>query len=383
MSRAPGASTEGRAGSRAESRFWTLGRLAAAVLGAVLVVELVGGLLGRYAPTRTTPATSPFATGAQGTAGLVSLLRRSGHRVVLAQQPLSALPAGATLLAVDPVRWSRGDRASAAGLVASGGTVVFAGAAPSRPIGAAARVSLLDVPAGPLVSVRPGPDTYGVASLDTGDGVLSTGPGVADEVRADGGVVLARSGAVVWLASSTPLRDGSLAGGDDAALALDLAGRPGATVVLDAFDQVPAAPSPRGFAALATWWQAGLAVAALAGVAWLLSASRRLGPPEPSARALAPARLVYVDAVADLLLGTGRKGVPATAAYVTARAERALRRAAHVGPEADATALRTAAAASGVPDWVLDATSRRADTRDAAVDAGRALAWLASERSVR
>ena len=281
------------------------------VLAGVLVVELASGLAG----SRTVPtaSTSPSSTGSQGTAGLVRFLAaRTTVRVATAPLGASSVPRGATLLVLDPTRWTAADRAVARGVAASGGRVVFVGAAPEDPgpvLGAGDTVTLRPSAVGPVTHTAPGRVTFGVTSLVTGAGSLSTTGAVRVDVAGLGGTFVASDGPVVWVASSVPLRNAYLATDDDAALAWNLAAPWGHGVVVDAADQVlPATTS--GFRALPTWWFTALGIALLAVASWLASAGRRFGPLEARSRSLPPARAAHAEAMGALLAGRPRRGSP-------------------------------------------------------------------------
>jgi hypothetical protein len=129
-----------------------------------------------------------------------------------------------------------------------------------------------------------------------------------------------------------------------------------------------------GVAALparALWVLAGLALAALA-LVW--SMARRLGPPEDEARALAPPRRDYVEAVATALAASGdHRGVAEAAAR---GARRRLAERAGLPPGADDPALREAAARFGLDDGETAALLGDGDE----LAAGRALAKLEAGR---
>jgi hypothetical protein len=116
---------------------------------------------------------------------------------------------------------------------------------------------------------------------------------------------------------------------------------------------------------------AGLALAALA-LVW--SMARRLGPPEDEARALAPARREYVEAIAAALAASGdRDGVGATAAR---GARRRLEARAGLPAGAREAELRDAAARFGLDEAETRAALRGGD----ALAAARALAKLEGPR---
>jgi Domain of unknown function (DUF4350) len=386
------ATADGRSGTGAAAAWGRLPlvvRALVAVLAAVLAVEFLDGLFGSVVGTRTAPTapTSPFATGPSGTAGLVRLLGVAGHRVSIATSPLTAssVPRGAVLLVIDPRRFTVADRVVARTVVAARGRVVFVGAAPSGLAGlvpAGAAVTLRHEPVGVVTSTAPGRLSYGVTSLVTGVGALATTGPVTVDVAGGLGAFVASAGRIVWVASSAPLRNASLARLDDAALAWNLAAPARRAVVLDAADMAPA-PTATGLVALPSWWLAALCVAGLAGAAWLASAARRFGPLEPRARALPPARVGHAAAMGALLAAMPADRVAEASAPVVRAARQVLLGALHLDDTARVAQSDEDAAARGVPAWVVRGATSAVASRDDAVAAGRALAWLTTERTTR
>lgn len=364
-------------------------RALVAILAVVLAVEFLDALFGSVIGTRTAPtaATSPYATGPSGTAGLVRLLTAAGHSVSIATGTLApaAVPAGATLLVLDPRRFTAADRAVAASVAAAHGRVVFVGAAPSGLAALTPRgveVGLRALPAGRVTSTTPGRLSYGVASLVTGVGVLRTTGPVTVDVAGAGGAFVVSAGPLVWVASSTPLRNAALGRLDDAALAWNLVAPSGRAVVLDAADMAPPGTAS-GLVALPSWWVAALCVVGLAGAVWLASAARRFGPLEPRARSLPPARVGHAAAMGALLAAMPADRVAEASAPVARAARRSLLRALRLDEHADAAEIDEDAAARGVPAWVVRGATAAVASRDDAVAAGRALAWLTTERTTR
>jgi hypothetical protein len=366
---------------------WAVRALLLGVVAA-LAIEYVSSFYGSVVGQRTVPGvpTSPYATGPAGTAAFVALLSRRGDAVTVDSQPLTAasVPTGATLLVIDPLRWTTSDRSVARSIAAAGGRIVFVGAAPSAPGPVPRRgdaVTLVAVNPGPVVRAVPGALTEGVSSLDEGVGVLRTTGAVRRDVVGANGTIVADDGPVVWVASSVPLRDGHLAARDDAALAWDL-GKPfGGRVVIDGADMSPAAIST-GLRGLPTWVQAALFMALLAVLAWVISASRRFGPVERTARAAAPARIGHVDAIASLLGTVGPAHVVAATAALSADTRRLLVHALHRDVAAAADDIGKDAEARGIPTWVVRAALEPPATRAAALQVGRAHAWLAERRDL-
>jgi hypothetical protein len=360
---------------------WWL-RAVVLVVAAVLVVELASSLAGaRTAPT--SPA-SPFSTAAPGTQAFVALLARVSHHVTVATTPLAVrrVPPDATLLVLDPRRWGAADRAVARATAAAGGRVVFVGAAPVAPgpaLPVGTSVAWRHAPVGPVVATARARVAYGVTALITGTGALDVSGDARTVVRGAGGAFVATAGPVTWVGSSAPFQNRSLALLDDAALAWNLVAPFGRPVVVDAAAMAPP-PTASGLRALPPWWFAALAVVALAVAAWLMSAARRFGPLEPRARVLPPARTGHAVAL-GALLEAGRDRAADVAAPVAAAARAALLRDLALAADAPTPAVVEAAAARDVPPWVRDAALRVPTTRAEAVEAGRALAWLAKEEA--
>jgi len=356
---------------------------------AILAVEYVSGFYGSVVGQRTVPGvpTSPYATGPSGTAAFVTLLSDKGDTVSVVSQPLGAasVPSGATLLVLDPLRWTVTDRAVARSVVERGGRVEFVGAAPSAPgplLGARDAVVLQAVDPGTVVRTIPGPLTEGVTSLAAGVGVLRTTGAVRQDVVGSNGALVADDHGVVWVASSVPLRDAQLAARDDAALAWDL-GKPfGGRVVIDAADMTPAAVAT-GLRALPAWVQAALLMALLAIFTWVVSASRRFGPVERAARDRAPARIGHVDALASLLSSGASQHVAEATDALAADTRRLLVRVLRSDVAAPDDDIGKDAEARGIPTWVVRAALGRPATKAAALQVGRAHAWLADRRDLR
>jgi hypothetical protein len=384
----PGTDRGGAAASRGAAAAWRRTpawvRVLVVVVAAVLCAEFGVSLAGsRTVPTATT---SPFSAGPQGTAAFVALVRRVAP-VAVATAPLHAgtVPPGGTLLVLDPRRWSRADAAVAASVARTGGRVVFVGAAPATPgptLPAGAAVRWRPDPAGEVTTTSSGRLALGVRTLATGVGSLVvTGP-VRVDVATAAGAFVASAGAVVWVGSSAPLRNADLGAVDDAALAWNLVAPFGRPVVLDASDQTPPATAT-GLRSLPSWWLGALAVAALAAVAWLVSAARRFGPLEAPSRRLAPARVGHAEAMGALLAGLPSRHVAEVARPVAEAASTALRRRVALPADAPTDEVVAAAGAHEVPDWVATAATATPASRDEAVSTGRALAWLLLEEGER
>ena len=118
-------------------------------------------------------------------------------------------------------------------------------------------------------------------------------------------------------------------------------------------------------------WRFALGIAVLAGLLWLASRARRLGPPEPAGETPAPARREHVEALA---LGLRRaRDADAALAPVQAAARAQVVRRAALRPDAPDADVRDAALRLGFEEDEAAALSGARDA-DQALALGRALA---------
>jgi hypothetical protein len=267
----------------------------------VLVVGTNAGLAALDSVVGSDPGGPPgssYATGDDGVAGWSDLLRTRGVDVETLRRPVGEadLPAGGTVVLVDPLDAPTPDGITAlAEHLAAGGRVVAVGAAGATYAGALVGADLGWTGTG---TTRPEPTGPLLAGLDdlraTGAGAFTApGPMTVEAGPASEPVVVS-TGGLVAVADPTLLQNAHLAEGDNAALAVVLAG-PGPVAFAEAEHGYGAA---RGLAAVPGRWKAtavGLILATLLGF-W--SVGQRLGPPEATDRPLAPARRGYVDALA-------------------------------------------------------------------------------------
>jgi hypothetical protein len=281
-------------------------RFGLGVLAGLVAFGVVLALVNRASPSPKGPRSSSYATSPQGAAAYAAVLERSGHsvrrlRTAVADAPP---PAGATLMVLEPDVIEPAEARAIRRWVRAGGRLVVADS------GAGWLDGVLDDPPewDPLASGRhtvlaPVPETAGVREVESdlggwhklGGALPLIGP--ADAPLA----VSIRSGRgqVVLLGDATPLQNRGLAGADNAALGVALAGAPGRPVAF--LETVHGYGVSRGFGGLPTrvkWVLIGLA---LAGLLALWSAGRRLGPPEDTDTPLPPPRVEYVDALAAAL----------------------------------------------------------------------------------
>jgi hypothetical protein len=350
--------------------------LAALVAGFAIVVVAID----RLAPTPSGPEGSSYATAPEGAAAYAELLRRAGHPVRRLRTPLAERTpdAGATLVILDPAGVPPAEARAVRRFLDAGGRLIAAGAY------ARWLARVLDAPpvwepspGGAAGVVAPAPETAGVTTVRFREGGRWADPGGALPLLATpAGTVAAvaerGTGRAVLLADASPLYNAELARADDAAFGIAAAGDRGRPVAfLETVHGYGEATGLRALPDRAVWVLAGLALAALA-LVWSLA--RRLGPPEDEARALAPPRRDYVEAVAAGLAASGDvRGVAGAAAR---GARRRLEARAGLPPGADPQALRDAAARFGLDGEETAALLGDGDGDGGALAAGRALAKL-------
>jgi hypothetical protein len=150
--------------------------------------------------------------------------------------------------------------------------------------------------------LAPTAETAGVRTVLSGEDGAWKRLGAALPVLGPASAPLAVSvrsgrGNVVLLADVTPLQNGGLARADNAAFGLALAGRR-PVAFLETVHGYGVARGFGGLPARVKWALLGLA---LAGLAALWAAGRRLGPPEEPDAPLPPPRVEYVEALAGAL----------------------------------------------------------------------------------
>jgi hypothetical protein len=254
------------------------------IVAAIVAVNAVLWLVDFVAPGPSGRPSSSLATAPRGFAAWAELAQRNGVGVVALRDPLrrARLPAGGTVIALDVPRLPRADALALRAYAQHGGHVLAGGTRPQR---------WLDVFDAALAWRGSGP-----RSVTVGD----------RRVRAAGrgswtpGGLLVRRGGVALLADSSPLQNARLADADNAAFALDLAGR-GPLIFAESAHGYGAA---RGLAALPGRAKGALVILLVAALALMLARGRRFGPVEADARELPPPRVAYVDALAATLART-------------------------------------------------------------------------------
>lgn len=267
-------------------------------LGAV--DELTGGTPGG-------PHSSSYATGSDGAAAYAALLRRDRRRVLrLRTRPSQAvLDPAYTVVLLDPPFVLQEDGRALREFVRSGGRLVAGGPGVVRVLETVLDDELDWSDEGVLRPrlLSPAPELAGVQEVRSTGGVWSDTGGALPVLGSREGALLAVAavarGRVVALADTSPLSNAALADGDNAQLALGLAGPSGRTVgFLESYHGYGEAT---GIAAVPDRWVAALALGLVAAAAFVLARGRRLGPPDPEARTLAPARRLYVESLAAVI----------------------------------------------------------------------------------
>jgi hypothetical protein len=187
----------------------------------------------------------------------------------------------------------------------------------------------------------------------------------------EGPIVLLRrvgEGEIALVADPSPLQNRLLDEGDNATLALALAGDGPLTFL----EEPHGYGNTTGLAALPDRFKWALVLLGLAAIVLIVARWPRLGPPEPPDEPLFPPRRAYVDALAATLART-RDRTAAVEAVRSAGRERLARRAA-LPRDANAETWMAAARAAGLTDE--EAMALQDTTDDDGVAAGRALARL-------
>lgn len=257
------------------------------------------------------PTGSSYATGGDGAAGWSDLLTTRGVDVRAIRSSLGDgdLPQQATVLVVEPAETPTPAAVTAlAEHLAAGGRVVTVGAEGAAYAGALLGTDLGWANGGPTRPAATGPLLAGLDDLRaTGAGTFTTPGPTTVEAGPAAEATIVSAGGLVAVADPTLLQNDHLAEGDNAALAVTLAG---AGPVAFAEAEHGYGGASRGLDAVPGRWKAtiiGLVIAVLVG-SW--SFGQRLGPAEASDRPLAPPRRAYVDALAVGLARTSRAADP-------------------------------------------------------------------------
>ena len=358
-------------------RRWQVVLVLAGLLAAVeLAGAVVGGIGGGSRGAQGTSSSYDATPG--GTEAFGQLLSERGRSVARLTTALATahVEPGTTVFVLDPISWTGADSTAVARLLSEGDTVVFGGRPPAGLQRALPGVGSLPAwtlrlpgDAGPVISpapegvtrvIVPGPGSYRPSSLVGGVRPVLAGP--AGVLAAD---VQVGPGTLVLLGSSSCVANESLGHADNAAWALDLAGTGERAVVFDEYDHGYGRPGT-SLAGLPGRWRWGLGIALLALGVWLLSASRRFGPPAGQERKMIPPRVRYVDALATALATRPPPQLADVVAPVVTEVRR--RAAGGMAPERAAAVADDLAALESAPRTASDI-----------VAAGRLLAQLQRE----
>jgi hypothetical protein len=328
---------------------------------------------------------------------MAQLLSERQHAVQQLTVPLHAarIATNGTLFVLDPAGSILPDAAALQGHLEAGGRLVLGGPTASgllrQILGHGPVPVWRSSPSGNAYPVEHLPEDAGVSSVfNAGSGswagnetsfrVLLQGPGGALALETAVG-----RGTLVLLASTSPLQNGTLAQADDAAFALDLAGRAGVPVIFDEYDH-GLGRSGTGLAGLPSHWKAGLVLALLAVLAWMWSAARRFGPPQRADRELIPARVAHVDAMAALLASGPVDRLAAGAGSLQAEGRETLRRTLRADPLATDEQLIELAATGPPPSVTPElaaALLRTPQSESDVIAEGRAFVALARRERPR
>jgi hypothetical protein len=324
---------------------------------------------------------SSYATAPDGLAAYSELLANWGHRVSRQRGTLAdnTIDAASTLMILDPPYLSDTEAGVALTFVVNGGRLVIGGDDPERylhflrdrhdaPSWSPSAGDRFTRTRAPFDDVRR-VDTAGAGEWDT------TGSSTTVVGRDDAALVTTERvgrGHIFYVADVSPLSNELLGRADNAALGLALAGDDARPVVFA--EGVHGYGATRGLAAIPQHWKYALAGLALAALVLVWSRSRRLGPPEQTARELPPPRREYVDALAATLARTHdrQRAMEPVRAAVRAR----LQSRAGLGIDATPDDYQRAGRALGLTDAALRVLARGAADDDDVMELGRALARL-------
>ncbi|MGQ0824418.1 MAG: DUF4350 domain-containing protein [Actinomycetota bacterium] len=352
------------------------------IIGCNLLARGLDDSVGGREPTGASNST--YASTGEGLAGYFELLTRWGHPVDRIRGELgdANLDPSHTLVIVAPaVLLSEQDEQAVELFVEFGGRLVLAGVdggvtsqllgdrAPAETDGAEHYTQFAS--SLPLLS----------RVVVDGDAAYESSEVYRVLVREDAAVLAmtARVGAgeVVLLADPSLVQNESLVEDDNAALAVELAGEDGRTVVFA--EGVHGYGKATGLDAIPTRWRYALAFLALAAVVFSWARGRRLGPPDRPRRDLPPARSEYITALGTTL---GRTGDRASAlATVAAHGRAQIARRAALPADADRTAFDAAARQLGLDDDEIAALWSPPGDDAGVMQLGRAVARASDERA--
>lgn len=346
------------------------------ILGVVLLLQLVTASTGDVEGS-SAPDGSSFSTGPGGHKALRLLLEANGFATETARIEYAEVPPDptATVLVIGGSRLSSPDQRALSDFVAAGGRLLAVGIDVGEVIGEEPTASRSADTTHTVLIPYPGFGSITEYAVPSGIVWDATGPvapiGGADRDTSVG-TIGAGAGEVWTVSDASILANEALDRLDNAALALALAGDPARTVV---FTEYTHGYGPAtGIASLPTRWQAALWLGAIAGVVWMFSRGRRLGPPERRVRRLAPPRVAYVDALAASLTRTDE---PAAA---TEPVRRRIRSELQRRGAEDAGGIARVANQLNVTPAEIEEAMRPPEGDAEAIAAGRVLALLSRNR---
>ena len=364
------------------------------VVAAVIIVANLLNLATRALSGRQVvegPPGSSYASTALGVLAWKELLDAVEIPTGRLQQSIKPglLEAESTLVILEPGFWEPGE-VELEGLrrfLNDGGRLVLGGWISDdviESLGASAPSRSFNGPTNSSV-ISSGPDTEGVVSVaGPGFGSFADLAG-ATPLLGNGEVVTVLTqpvggGVIVHLADAEVVSNGYIGQADNAVLAVNLAG--GRTVIFNEY--VHGYGADGLFAILPHRWRWALWLLGAAVLVWMVAVGRRLGPPEPEFRDLAPERGRYVDSLGALMARSKQPGAATELIRVTAR--RNLAKRAGLPVDASTDQLRAAAEALGLEAEEMDAVlidapghevaANRAFTKENLIAADRALAKI-------
>lgn len=300
-------------------------RLLLSLLGAVLVLALLTGVLGRDEDKNRNPVPSSYLTGKHGARAAFEMLQADGYSIERWEQPLSELAdradAETVLILADPLFITPQDRKAISAVLEQGGRVVATGFAGSSllPDGAAE-------PSGQLPSDACKLTAEGLDAL-AGSGEVWMASELSWKLSspryrvqyncAAAPAVVEYSegkGQVVWWASSTPLENGSISRGQNLEFFLNTLGpRDGHHFYWD--ESLHAAPRSEWYFARGPALNLLLMGLAVLGVLTGLSFSRRSGPVRELAVPDRSTPVEYLEALGALYQRAGATNTAVDLAY--------------------------------------------------------------------
>lgn len=288
-------------------------RVAIALVAALVALNIASRAIELAYPGPSGPAASAYATSEDGLAAYAELLRHDGHAVTrLREQPreLELEAAGTTLVLADAGIVEEEDAKALRRFVERGGRLLAAGPAFGwlRHLVEPAPVWASREPWRRVRALAPRQELSGIHRIAGAAGSWEEAGATLPLLGGDGAGLLnvARigEGEAFLLADTGPLRNEALAFGDNAALALGLAGAPKRRVAF--LERYHGYGAESGLAAIPNRWLVTLVGMLAAALAFMLARGRRLGPAEAATRELAPPRRLYAEALGVLLARTRR-----------------------------------------------------------------------------